>query len=61
MKTTLCVPFADFVKVKALGARFDMGRKVWYVPDGVDIYPFLIWVPNVSLCERTIEAMKRGR
>ena len=45
MKTYLEVPFSDKDKVKAMGARFDMSRKLWFVPDGIDNHPFRRWIP----------------
>lgn len=50
MRTDLNVPFSRKEEAKRLGARWDMGRKVWFVPDGVDLYPFLAsgFVPGVE-------------
>lgn len=39
----LNVPFAEKEKAKALGARWNNARKVWYVADGQDITPFKRW------------------
>jgi hypothetical protein len=39
----LNVPFAEKDKAKALGARWNSERKVWYVPDGENIAPFEKW------------------
>lgn len=46
MRVTLRVPFAEKDKAKALGARWDAGRKTWYVPDGVDAMKFVRWLPT---------------
>lgn len=43
MKTYLDVPYAEKDRAKALGARFDMSRKQWYCPDGVDLMLFKRW------------------
>ena len=32
-------------RVKALGAKFDRIKMQWYVPDGLDLNPFLAWLP----------------
>ena len=51
MITFLNVPFHRIEQAKRLGARFNMARKQWFVPDGVDLIPFLNWVeamPNLS-------------
>lgn len=44
MQTKLSVPFAEKDQAKALGARFNMSAKYWYVPDGIDITPFRRWL-----------------
>jgi ribonuclease HI len=45
MKTYLSMPFKDKDRAKSLGARFDMARKQWFVPDGVDLSAFKEWLP----------------
>lgn len=40
----LKVPYAEKDEAKALGARWNKERKVWYVPDGADAAPFKRWV-----------------
>lgn len=42
--TDLCCPFAEKNQVKALGAQFDWERKVWFVPEGMDLQPFARWL-----------------
>jgi hypothetical protein len=54
MKTYLDVEFSDKDKVKALGARFDMASKRWFVPDGLDLIPFLKWVPRMPYLSRGV-------
>ena len=44
MTTPLKVKFADKDKVKALGGKWDMKRKIWYVPCGLDTTPFNTWM-----------------
>lgn len=39
----LKVPYAEKDEAKALGARWNTGRKAWYVPDGKDEAPFARW------------------
>lgn len=34
--------------VKALGARWDSTRKIWYISDVKDLTPFLRWIPNMK-------------
>ena len=42
----LQVAFTDKEQVKQLGARWDVKRKVWFIPDGVDTNPFQKWLPK---------------
>lgn len=46
MRTYLQVPFAEKEAAKSLGARFDMSRKQWYCPDGIDLMTFKRWLPR---------------
>jgi exodeoxyribonuclease VII large subunit len=46
MKTYLQVPFRDKDRAKSLGARYDMARKLWFVPDGIDFWCFSEWLPD---------------
>lgn len=62
MRTDLSVPFAQASEARSLGAKWDMGRKVWYVPDGTDLYPFLKWLPNPpNLTKGIRKALNRNR
>lgn len=45
MKTYLHVPFEAKDRARNLGARWDDARGQWFVPDGVDLAPFVQWVP----------------
>ena len=40
----LKVPYAEKDEAKALGARWNKERKIWYVPDGADGAPFKRWI-----------------
>lgn len=46
MKIWLEVPFENVGSAKALGARFDMAKRQWYVPDGLDAMDFVKWLPD---------------
>jgi hypothetical protein len=59
MKTYLEVPFAQKDRAKALGARFDMSRKKWYCPDGVDLMKFKQWIPKDLMRNRNVADAKR--
>lgn len=55
MKTYLNVPIAQKDRAKNLGALWDPARKRWYVPDGVDLTPFLGWVPRLPRLDKRIK------
>jgi len=44
--TFLNVPYAEKDEARALGARWNPGRKRWYVPDGVALEAFGKWMPK---------------
>lgn len=44
MRTNLQVPFAEKDQAKQLGARWDAGRKVWFVENKSDMTPFARWM-----------------
>ena len=48
MRIDLKVPFSEKDAVKALGARWDSAKKVWYIKDVADLNPFLQWLPNLG-------------
>ena len=48
MRTELDVPFSHKDEAKALGAKWDRAKKIWYVPDGVSPGPFAAWLPGVD-------------
>ena len=48
MRINLVTPFAEKDAVKALGARWDGTRKVWYIQDVDDLSPFIKWIPDMN-------------
>jgi hypothetical protein len=48
MRINLKTPFAEKDAVKALGARWDAARKIWYVTDVADLAPFMRWIPDLQ-------------
>lgn len=44
-ETFLQAAYKDRERVKALGARWDPGRRQWFVPEGRDLAPFATWLP----------------
>lgn len=47
MRISLVTPFAEKDEVKALGARWDGAKKVWYITDVPDLTPFMRWIPDI--------------
>lgn len=45
MRVDLKVPYKDNREARRLGARWDAGRKVWYVENRENLVPFLKWMP----------------
>jgi hypothetical protein len=60
VKTPLKVPFDQSGKAQRLGARWDPARKYWYVPDGVDLTPFLRWLPEAPKLSKKVLRVLRG-
>lgn len=48
MRVNLKCPFAEKDIAKALGARWDVARKTWFVENPEDLTPFLRWMPDVK-------------
>ncbi len=48
MRINLVTPFAEKDAVKALGARWDPAKKLWYIKDVGDITPFHRWIPDMA-------------
>ena len=46
MRWNLKVPFAEKDEAKKLGARWDAGRKIWYVEGKEDLAPLSRWSPT---------------
>jgi hypothetical protein len=47
MRINLVTPFAEKDAVKALGARWDPAKKLWYITDVADLTPFMRWIPDL--------------
>ena len=52
LRVDLEIPIADNAEAQRLGARWDPGRRVWFVPENRDASPFARWLapaqpPNV--------------
>ena len=48
MRINLVTPFAEKDAVKALGARWDASKKVWYITNVEDLTPFSRWIPSLD-------------
>lgn len=44
MRVDLSVPFDERHKAKALGARWDVARRIWYIIDPDDLRKFSKWM-----------------
>ena len=47
MRINLVTPFAEKDAAKALGARWDSAKKVWYIDGVSDLTPFARWIPDL--------------
>ena len=45
-RVDLLVPYVEKEDAKALGARWDEDRKVWYAPPGIDLRRSTRWLPK---------------
>ena len=48
-KTFLAVPYKEKEQAKKLGAKWDKDNKLWYAPEGTDLTPLAVWMPQDSL------------
>jgi len=48
MRINLSTTYPERNEAKALGARWDGARQVWYIEDVEDLTPFLRWIPNIA-------------
>lgn len=48
MRVDLVAPFEEKDAVKALGARWDSVKRIWYVVNVPDLTPFMRWIPNLE-------------
>jgi len=45
-RVELSVPYAEKDVAKALGAKWDVANKLWYLPEGIASEPFRKWLSN---------------
>lgn len=57
--TFLNVPYAEKDEARALGARWNPGRKRWYVPAGVALEPFQKWLKEGAPAGRSDSAVAK--
>ena len=58
MRINLVCPYEEKDEAKSLGARWDPGRKVWYIVDVEDLTPFAKWIPVLSRFSRDMKPKK---
>lgn len=51
MRINLVTPFAEKDAAKALGARWDAAKKVWYILNVEDLSPFMRWIPDLAAAQ----------
>jgi hypothetical protein len=56
MRINLVTPFAEKDAVKALGARWDAAKKVWYIVNVEDLSPFIRWIPDLAAAQDVPDA-----
>lgn len=61
MRIDLKTPFAEKDQAKALGARWDAGKKLWYITDVADLTPFMRWIPDVVAATQASATQPPGR
>lgn len=44
MRINLQCPYSEKDAAKSLGARWDAGRKTWFIVDVEDLTPFMRWI-----------------
>src|SRR5699024_10130548 len=52
--TFLNVPFREKDEAKALGARWNPERRLWYVPAGLEVSPFQRWLPATQQTQSSV-------
>jgi len=50
-------PYSEKDQVKQLGARFNGAVKKWYIPVGLEVEPFVRWLPDDFLASQPIAAI----
>lgn len=49
MRIDLTTTYPERLTAKALGARWDAFKRVWYIIDPPDLTPFLRWIPSAHV------------
>ena len=61
MRINLQCPYSEKDQVKALGARWDAEKRVWYIVDPEDLKPFERWLGKYALDHReNLPSRKKG-
>ena len=62
MRVNLNTGFAEHKEAKALGAKWDSVRRVWFVIDPPDLTPFMRWIPSEQLTQKSeTQEVKKAR
>jgi hypothetical protein len=58
MRINLSCPFAEKDQAKALGAKWDAAKRVWYIVDVENLTPFMRWMPSSKPREQPVRPVK---
>jgi len=58
MRINLSCPYAEKDEAKALGAKWDADRKVWYIQGVEDLTPFSRWIPLLGRMAQDMKPKK---
>jgi len=58
MRINLNCPYAEKDEAKALGAKWDADRKVWYIQGVEDLTPFSKWIPLLGRMAQDMKPRK---
>jgi hypothetical protein len=59
MRINLVTPFSEKDAVKALGARWDPAKRLWYITDVADLTPFMHWIPDLEAASEPVDADRK--
>ena len=61
MRINLSCPYSEKDQAKALGAKWDADRKVWYIAGVEDLTPFSRWIPLLGRMSEDMKPKKKPK